>query len=104
MKAARHRRILLDAAVILLDLFLHDVSPAGVEERRYFGYGLVLRHFFFHGLVVHDDPGMEIFCSISSPKLSLTAPTNTLCESVEIFDAGIRLSSWVFIDVEVSLR
>ena len=41
----------------------------------------------------------KIFCSMRSSKLSATAPTNMPCERLEIFEAGIRLSSCVLVEV-----
>ena len=80
----KFHNILLDLSVICSYLLFHCIIAVLVQKAADFAW--------------------KIFCSIVSPKLSATAPTNIPCESVLILLAGIRLSSWVLIEVDVSLR
>ena len=47
---------------------------------------------------------LNIFCSIFSSKLSLTAPTNIPCVKLDILLGGIKLSICVLIEIDLSFR
>lgn len=57
-----------------------------------------------HIRIIHYNLAWKIFCSIRSSKLSDMAPTNIPCVRFEILFAGIKLSIYVEIDLDLSWR
>jgi hypothetical protein len=90
------RDVLLDLRVIASDDLLHTIHAVGIAERGYFRDRNVRSR--LPGELLPVD-AWKIFCSMRSSKLSATAPTNMPCERLEIFEAGIRLSSCVLVEV-----
>lgn len=96
--------IRLDLGVVAVNLLLHDVVAILVLELVDDGYLLVSLCFRRYLFTIDNNPCVEIFWSISSPKLSATLPTNVPCERLAILDAGISESNCVLMEVDVSCR
>ena len=85
--------IRFDLGIVPVYLLLHDVVAILVLELvddRYLLVSLCFRRYLF---AIDNNPCVENFWSISSPKLSATLPTNVPCERLAILDAGISESN-----------
>lgn len=96
--------ILLDPVVVFLYHFLHVIHPFIVHEAGDNGYLLICLFLFGYFWASTTISQWKIFCSILSPKLSATEPTNIPCVSPLILLGGMRLSIWVDMEVETSCR
>ena len=88
--------LLLDAVVIVLYGTLHHALPGRFVDEGVYDRNLRIPRGLRLDLVV--------VWSMRSSKLSLTAPTNIPCVSVEILLGGIRLSIWVLKEWLTSCR